>query len=69
MNFLEKLDHNLNIIQIYPEIFPESRNKPGLHRAVITKQATIFYRFNSSEIKIVTVFDNRQNPKSLKKDL
>ena len=67
--FLRKLDHNLKIIKIHPEIFPESQDKPGLHRAVITKQTTIFYRYNSSEIKLVTVFDTRQNPNSLKKDL
>lgn len=67
--FIKKLDHNLEIIKNYPEIFPKSDAKPGLHRAVITKQTTIFYRFNSSEIKLVTVFDSRQHPNKLYKHL
>ena len=67
--FIKKLDHNLEIIKNYPDIFPKSDAKPGLHRAVITKQTTIFYRFNSSEIKLVTVFDSRQNPRKLYKEL
>lgn len=66
---IKKLDHNLEIIRIYPEIFPKSDAKPGLHRAVITKQTIIFYRYNSSEIKIVTLFDTRQHPNRLYKDL
>lgn len=67
--FVEKLDHNLEIIKIHPEIFPESVLKPGLHRAVITKQTTLYYRFNSTEIKLVTVFDTRQHPNNLYKDI
>jgi len=67
--FIKKLDRNLEIIKTYPEIFPESLAKPGLHQAVITKQTTVFYRFNPSEIKIITVFDTRQNPDKLNKDL
>lgn len=68
-DFIKKLDYNLEIIKNYPEIFPKSDTKPGLHRAVITKQTTIFYRSNASEIRLVTIFDTRQNPNSLKKDL
>ena len=67
--FIKKLDKNIGIIKDSPEIFPESKNKPGLHKCVITKQTTLYYRYDDNKIIIVTLFDTRQNPKKLKKEL
>lgn len=67
--FIEKLDTSIAIIEKQPEIFPESKKNKGLRKCVITKQTTLFYRFNTKQIYIVTVFDTRQHPKKLKKDL
>jgi hypothetical protein len=38
---------------------------------VVTKQTTFFYRVNfaKEEIEIITLFDTRQNPDKLKKQL
>jgi len=52
-----------------PESFPKSNKQKGLHKCVITKQTTLYYTFNSKEIFIVTLFDTRQNPNKIKKDL
>jgi plasmid stabilization system protein ParE len=68
-NFIKKLDHNIDHIKSEPESFPESQKDLGLRKCVITKQTTLYYRFDSDQIKIVTIFDTRQNPKKLKKDL
>ncbi|MFC5271977.1 type II toxin-antitoxin system RelE/ParE family toxin [Adhaeribacter terreus] len=68
-DFVEKLDKIIETIRIQPESFQESEQQKGLHRCVITKQTTLFYRFNSKQIQIVTIFDTRQNPAKLKKDL
>ncbi len=68
-NFIEKLDHNIDLIKQEPETFPESQKNLGLRKCVITKQTTLYYRFDSTHIKIVTIFDTRQNPKKLKEDL
>lgn len=67
--FIEKLDTSIAIIEKQPEIFPESKKNKGLRKCVITKQTTLFYRFNTKQIYIVTVFDTRQHPKKLKKEL
>ena len=67
--FIEKLDTRIAIIEKQPEIFPESKKNKGLRKCVITKQTTLFYRFNTKQIYIVTVFDTRQHPKKLKKEL
>lgn len=66
-NFSRLLDRQINLIQMNPELFPTSSTSNGLRKAVLTKQTTIFYRFDDLKIKNVTLFDNRQNPLKMKK--
>lgn len=68
-DFVEKLDSSIEIIKNQPEIFPESKKVNGLRKCVITKQTTIYYRFNSKRINIVTLFDTRQHPNRLDKEI
>ncbi len=68
-DFIEKLDHTIDIIRLEPETFPESQKDPGLRKCIITKQTTLYYRFDSKNIIILTIFDTRQNPIKLIKDL
>lgn len=65
--FVLKLDKSLKHIQKLPDSFPESEKIRGLRKCVVTKQTTIFYKYSETTIDIITIFDNRQNPKSLKK--
>lgn len=67
--FVKKLDHSLSILQQNPDSFQKSDIISGLHKCVITKQTTIYYRYDNKNIYIVTLFDNRQNPKKLKKEI
>ncbi|MGO1752322.1 MAG: type II toxin-antitoxin system RelE/ParE family toxin [Psychroflexus sp.] len=66
--FVEKLDNCIDIIKQQPEAFPESNKRKGLRRCVVTKQITLYYRFNSKRINLVTIFDTRQKPKKLNKE-
>ena len=68
-DFVKKLDRSIDLIKSDPHIFPESDKIPGLHKCVITKQTTLYYRFNSKTIFLVTIFDNRQKPSKLKKEV
>ncbi|QTY27976.1 type II toxin-antitoxin system RelE/ParE family toxin [Flavobacterium sp. CS20] len=68
-DFIKKLDSSIELIKNQPEIFPESKKGKGLRKCVITKQTTLYYRYNSEQINIVTIFDNRQNPNKLDKDI
>ncbi len=64
-NFLDEFEKTVEIIKSNPNTFPKSdRNK--YHKAVITKQTSIFYRFDVRIINIVSVFDTRQNPNKIK---
>ena len=67
--FITKLDKNISLIKEQPESFPLSEKGKGLRKCVITKQTILFYRFDKEKIKIVTLFDSRQNPKKLNPDL
>ena len=64
-NFKTKLSENISLIATNPEAFPKS-NK-NIYKCVLIKQVTIFYRFNSTEIQILSLFDTRQNPIKINK--
>lgn len=66
--FVLKLDKSLKQIQKRPDSFSESEKIRGLRKCVVTKQTTLFYKYSETTIDVITIFDNRQNPKSLKKE-
>lgn len=67
--FIKKLDYSIKTIQTNPEIFPKTAFVKGLHKCVVSKQNTIYYRIKNSTIEIVTIFDTRQDPQKLQDDL
>lgn len=64
-DFKTKLNKNINLIAKNPEAFPKS-NK-NIYKCVVIKSVSVFYRFNSTEIQILSVFDTRQNPTKINK--
>ncbi|OFX39594.1 MAG: plasmid stabilization protein [Bacteroidetes bacterium GWA2_40_14] len=66
--FIRKLDKSLKQIQKYPDSCQQTDFVKGLHMPVVTKQTSVFYRYDSKSINIVTIFDNRMNPKRLRKE-
>lgn len=67
--FISKLDSCIAQIIKQPEIFPESKEGKGLRKCVITKQTTLYYRFTAKQIYLVTIFDTRQDPKKIVKEI
>lgn len=68
-DFIKKLDKNIELLKSNPESFPKSNKQPKLYKCVLTKHTTLYYTFNNKEIFIITLFDTRQDPKKIKKDL
>ena len=68
-DFIKKLDKSLNQIQKFPESCPDTNFVKGLHMLVVNKQTSLFYRFDSKTIRVVTIFDNRMDPNKLKREL
>jgi plasmid stabilization system protein ParE len=65
--FIEKLKSAFIIIQNNPESFPVSEINSNHYRFVLTKQTTIYYKFNNTEIRILALFDTRKNPSKIHK--
>ena len=64
--FIEKITKSIKIIRNSPEAFPISEYRRTIRKCVVTKQTTIFYRFNSKKITVIALFDTRQNPSNIK---
>ena len=64
--FIVKLDRRILQISRHPASCPESEYFPDLHKCVVTKQTTLYYRVKEEEIEVITLFDNRQDPNKLK---
>ena len=67
--FLERLNKGLSSLQSNPYIFPESETFKGLRKCVITKQTVLYYEVRNDTILVLTLFDSRQNPLELQKEL
>jgi plasmid stabilization system protein ParE len=65
-NFFKKLEKRIGIIKQFPEIFPKSQKSNNVHRSVLTEQITIYYSIEDQIIKILSLFDVRQDPSKLK---
>lgn len=68
IKFNEKLVERIFQISAHPYSCPKSDNKIGLHKCVVSKQTTFYYRIDKpkKEIEIITFFDSSQNPNKLK---
>lgn len=64
--FLEAIEGFEEIVSRFPEIYPQSQILKGFRKAVLAKQISVLYSIHKSEIRVYTLFDNRQNPKTLK---
>jgi len=65
--FISKLDKSIYLIQNDPEVFPKSQLNKNQYRYVLSKQTTIYYRYNSKQIRVLAFFDTRQNPTKINK--
>lgn len=63
----EKVDkdilNTLKQISLNPIQFPDSKEKKGIRRCVLSKQTTIYYRVKRNYVEIVTLWANKKNPR------
>ena len=67
--FISNLDKVIYLIQSDPEIFPKSELNNRYRKCILSKQTTIYYKFNTKRVDIITFFDTRQDPNKIKKDI
>jgi plasmid stabilization system protein ParE len=63
--FARLLDKRLSSIENNPHLFPLINYSENIRRSVLSKQTTIFYQVINQDIRLVALFDNRQNPQLL----
>ena len=67
--FAQKLDATIEVIRFFPEAYFLAIKSKNIRRAVIEKMISVYYRKTSEGIEIITLFDNRMDPKKVKSSL
>jgi plasmid stabilization system protein ParE len=47
-------------VSFFPNIYPKSKQHPGLRKAVVHRNTTIFYVYGNGEVTVIAIQDNRQ---------
>lgn len=56
-----KIESTLLLISKNPNLFPISENR-NIHKAVLLKYNSMYYRIKNDKIEILSFFSNRQSP-------
>ena len=49
-----------NAIEVFPRLYPTSRQHPELRRAVLNKFLSVYYFFDGTKVVVIAMSDNRQ---------
>jgi len=67
--FLSKLIKKIDQISNQPKSCIKSKDFPDLYKCIVTKQTSFYYRIKSNEIEVITLIDNRQDPKKIREEI
>jgi len=65
-NFFVKLEKAITLLTARPLLFRATNKSKQIHRCVLTRQVSIYYKIVNETIVILSIFDNRQNPSKQK---
>lgn len=66
-DFLDRIDEVVKGISENPEVYPVYRKSDQLHKCVLNKHVTLYYRVASeNRIDLITFWNTHQNPSNLK---
>ena len=70
IQFNQRTQIILNAIRQNPGMFPVSATNKIIRKGIIDKNNSVFYKIDTyrQKIHLLTFFDNRQDPKTLRKD-
>ena len=67
--FEDLMEQKINQVSEFPKSCPESKKKKGIHKAVVEKNNSFFFRIKKEHIQILIFIDNRMDPNYAKKQL
>lgn len=50
-----------NVVAVFPELYPQSSKGKNIHRAVLSKQLSVFYKISGDKIYVLAILDNRMD--------
>lgn len=65
-NFTVRLEERLSILVENPRLCKKSERLNGTRECFLGKYNTLFYTYDNKNLNIITIWDNRQDPKKLK---
>lgn len=68
-NFLEKLNSSLDKLESFLKSSIKSSYFKGVYKFVVTTRISYFYIIKGRDVEIITLTDNRQNPKMIHEEL
>lgn len=64
--FFRRMETIIETLSLYPSAYRLVVKKKGIRKAIITKQVSMYYQKKNSGIEIITLLDNRMNPKAIR---
>ena len=64
--FFQKLDKRIMLISRNPFAFPVVDVRINIRRSVLSRQTSIYYEIKADVVVILSLFDNRKDPDSIK---
>jgi plasmid stabilization system protein ParE len=61
LKFIDRTDDILNKISSNPKLFPYHKKKENIHKCVITRQITVYYKVNKDSITLITFWNTYQD--------
>ncbi len=60
--YMQRVEEIISQMAQTPTLFPNSYQKAGVRRAIISKHSTLYFRVYKEKIQIISLSDNRQDP-------
>lgn len=66
LDVVHDFERTFSQLEKFPEHYPVFLKKKNIRRCVASPQTSIYFIADKGTVEILTLFDNRQNPKKLK---
>ncbi|MBC8004213.1 MAG: type II toxin-antitoxin system RelE/ParE family toxin [Verrucomicrobia bacterium] len=67
--FVKRLEKKLHLIHRNPTLFPIIHSPTNIRKCVLSRQTSIYYQIIHQEIRLITLFDNKQRQNRLRNQL
>ncbi len=64
--FIAKTEEVIATISTHPLLYPTTLKGTGIHKCLVVKQISLYYRILDDRIDLLLFWNNYQNPKKLK---